>query len=46
MILDENSPEVEKLINIFETDWNVGTPPERMEKGLKKLNIDYTLKMV
>lgn len=29
------------ICNICGTDWEVGTPPDRMEKGMRELNIPY-----
>jgi ABC-type bacteriocin/lantibiotic exporter with double-glycine peptidase domain len=37
------SPSVEQLCTDCGTDWQVGTPPERMVRGLKKLLIPYTI---
>jgi len=34
-------PEIEKICKACGTDWLVGTPPEKMEKGLKEFNINY-----
>lgn len=32
---------ISDIIELCETDWVVGTPPERMEKGMKALNVKY-----
>lgn len=32
---------IEDICNLCGTDWEVGTPPDRMEKGMKALNIKY-----
>ncbi len=36
-----NRPSIEKICDLCGTDWVVGTPPERMEKGMKALGLDY-----
>jgi predicted double-glycine peptidase len=38
---DTNFPTIEEISEICGTDWIVGTPPDRMEKGLQNLNIPF-----
>ncbi len=40
---DPNNHElnIESICNMCGTDWEVGTPPDRMEKGMKLLDINY-----
>ena len=33
---------VDRISKICETDWIVGTPPDRMVKGMKEMGINYT----
>ncbi len=35
------SKSVEEIMEICQTDWIVGTPPNRMELGMKKLSLKY-----
>lgn len=37
----EQSPTIEELCEICGTDWEVGTPPDRMKIGLDYLGIKY-----
>ena len=36
-------PEIDEICELCGTDWVVGTPPEKMEKGLEELNISYKI---
>jgi hypothetical protein len=36
-----NAELVDSIANVCGTDWKVGTPPDRLEKGLKHLELDY-----
>lgn len=38
---DSEFPTIEEISDMCGTDWVVGTPPDRMEKGFKKLNIPF-----
>jgi len=40
-MLVENSPSIEEICDICGTDWKVGTPPDRMKKGLDHLRVKY-----
>ena len=44
MILPDESPSIEELIELCSTDWTIGTPPERMEYAFNALNISYKIK--
>jgi ABC-type bacteriocin/lantibiotic exporter with double-glycine peptidase domain len=33
---------IEDICKMCGTDWEVGTPPDRMEKGMKALGLEYT----
>ncbi len=44
MILPDESPSIEELIELSSTDWTIGTPPERMEYAFNALNISYKIK--
>lgn len=35
------TPSIEEISELCGTDWIVGTPPDRMEKGMKELCVDY-----
>ena len=37
----ENNVLIDDISNMCGTDWKVGTPPDRMEKGMKSLGIEY-----
>lgn len=36
-----HNPTIEEIYEICGTDWVVGTPPDRMEKGMEALKIKY-----
>ncbi len=40
-IQDSYFPTIEDISEMCGTDWKVGTPPDRMEKGLNSLNIPF-----
>ena len=44
MILPDDSPSIEELIDLCSTDWTVGTPPEKMEYAFNATNISYNIK--
>ncbi len=35
------TPSIEKIAEMCGTDWIVGTPPDRMEKGMQELGLKY-----
>jgi GNAT superfamily N-acetyltransferase len=44
MILPDDSPSIEELINLCQTDWVYGTPPEKMETAFNALNVCYNIR--
>lgn len=45
MVLNPNKHEtIEEIANLCTTDDKVGSPPEKMEKGMNALGVDYTIK--
>jgi hypothetical protein len=44
MILPDNSSTIDELIHLCLTDWEVGTPPDKMERAFNLLNVVYQIK--
>jgi hypothetical protein len=41
-LTDSNFPTIDEIAIICGTDWFVGTPPDRMKKGMEALKMVYT----
>jgi len=42
-LMDSEAFPIEAIAEMCGTDWIVGTPPDRMEKGFKALEMDYKI---